>query len=297
LHDFTPIFRKKHVASADVGYAPMNSASSDAVLRHIQGQARYLFTAAEFAKLTGRPSESAAVSVGLSRLAKQGKIALAMKRPAKWLIVPPEHEHYGAPPVLWWLDVCMKQLGHSYYVGLLSAARHWGSGHYAIQAVQVLVEQPRAPIRVGKLMVDFTAKGGVERTPVVRVATAAAAYFVSTREATLLDLLRHQSIVGGVEAVARIAQDFSRKLTPLGIDAALNSLNQVSAAQRLGFLLERIGDKAGAARVEAWLSGKRRPFVALSQEKAVGTSQLSLRDSRWNVEFLPSDETTILETK
>jgi hypothetical protein len=62
-------------------------------------------------------------------------------------------------------------------------------------------------------------------------------------------------------------------------------------------LLERIGDKAGAARVEAWLSGKRRPFVALSQEKAVGISQLSLRDSRWNVEFLPSDETTILETK
>ena len=264
--------------------------SSDAALRLLQAQSRYLFTAEEFAQLTGRAPGAPAVQMALQRLARGGKVVLAMKRPGKWLIVPPEQAHYGAPAVLWWLDDCMRELGLPYYVGLLSAARHWGSGHYAVQAVQVVVEKPRPSLVVGRLRVDFTAKQHVERTPAVRAVAAGAAFQVSTREATLLDLIRHQDAVGGLEAVARVARDFSRELTPAGLADALDGLDQVAAAQRLGFVLERLGAGCGAKSVARWLSGKRRvPQPLTPGPVRLDEDGAQLADTQWRIVFTAAD--------
>ena len=82
--------------------------SGSAALRNIQAQARYLFHSDEFAKLTNREPKSQAVQVALNRLAKQGRIVLAMKRVGKWLIVPPEQAHYGAPLSTGGLTIVLK---------------------------------------------------------------------------------------------------------------------------------------------------------------------------------------------
>src|SRR5450830_295224 len=107
--------------------------SGEVALRAIQSQARYLFRPAEFGRLTGTEAGSAALKSALSRYSKRGRIALVSKKPTAWLIVPPEHEHYGAPPVGWWLHDYLKDTEPHYYLALLSAAKHWGSGHYALQ--------------------------------------------------------------------------------------------------------------------------------------------------------------------
>ena len=99
---------------------------ADGALRQIQAQARYFFEPAEFAALTGKTVQSPGVKKALARLSRQGRIVLATKRPSGWLIVPPEQQRYGAPPIDWWLDDCTKRLD---YVALLSAARHWGSAN------------------------------------------------------------------------------------------------------------------------------------------------------------------------
>lgn len=76
-----------------------DSLSSQSALQSIQASSRYFFEASEFARLTGREPESVSVKMALHRLSEQGRIACVARRPARWLIIPAEHQHYGAPPV------------------------------------------------------------------------------------------------------------------------------------------------------------------------------------------------------
>jgi hypothetical protein len=267
-----------------------------AVLRRIQAQARYVFSEAEFSSLTGREPGSGASQVALHRLSKTGQIALAHRRPTKWLIVPPEQEHYGAPPVDWWLDDLMQDLDPDYYLALLSAARFWGSAHYAYQATQVMMSRPHRTISVGKLRVEFFSKKNPAATPVIRQRTSIAHLRVSTREATLLDLIRHQGTVGGLEPVARIVHDLAPKLTGPSMQAALGALDQVPAAQRLGFLLEKLGHSRQANAIAAWLRARRSSPQPLetSREAEHGAELVA---AGWNVVYAPGQEQVLKEIR
>ncbi|MDI9690135.1 type IV toxin-antitoxin system AbiEi family antitoxin domain-containing protein [Burkholderia cenocepacia] len=270
--------------------APTLSAKLDAegAVRHIQTQARYFFEPAEFASLQGRDPDSPGVKKALVRLSQQGRIVLATKRPAGWLIVPPEHEHYGAPPVDWWLDDCLQRLEPDYYVALLSAARHWGSGHYALQTTQVMLSRPRPTLTAGRLRVDFFSKTNLKATPIVVERGGVASWRVSTREATLLDLVRHQSVIGGIEAVARVARDFSGALQGDALILAMDALNQVPAAQRLGFVLDRLALAKPAARVMRWLrerSGKRLTPQPLEPHYQAADGEGVEMDRDWGIRY------------
>jgi len=269
---------------------------ADDALRHIQAQARYFFEPTEFAALTGKAPQSTGVKKALVRLSRQGRIVLATKRPTGWLIVPPEQQHYGAPPVDWWLDDCLKQAEPHYYVALLSAARHWGSAHYALQNTQVMLGHPRLALKAGRLQVDFYAKRHLQATPTVVAHGSVAPWRVSTREATLLDLIRHQADVGGIEAVARVAKDFATSINGDALTLALNALDQVAAAQRLGFMLDRLGLPKSARRVARWLEGKRitqQPLVPQSSDEV----RREQSDPTWAIRYAPGELATMESVK
>ncbi len=261
--------------------------STDQVLRELQSRARYIFTPAEFAALSGRSLEGRAVAGALARLAANNRIVLALKRPTKWLIVPAEHAHYGAPPISWWLDDCLKDVEPYYYVGLLSAARHWGSGHYALQATQVMVSQRRLNKAVGQLRIEYTVKSRLAQTPVVVATSQGGRLRVSTREATLLDLMRHQQTVGGLEAISRIARDFRNELSPASLTTALEALDQSAAAQRLGFLLETQGQAEAADALGKWLQNRQCPTVPVEPGEAHSPDNKRTTNRRWRVSYSP----------
>jgi hypothetical protein len=133
----------------------MTELDSDSALRELQSHSRYYFGTVEFAKLTGREPGSSSTKSALARLSQSGKIVSVSRQPSGWVIVPPEHSHYGAPPVGWWLHDCLRQFEPHYYLALLSAARHWGSSHYALQDTQVMLSAPRQPLSIGKIRVTF----------------------------------------------------------------------------------------------------------------------------------------------
>jgi hypothetical protein len=261
--------------------------STSNALRELQGRAQYLFSPDAFAELTGRTPGSSAATAAIARLAADGRVVLALKRPVKWLIVPPEHSHYGAPPVEWWLHDCMRDIEPHYYLGLLSAARHWGSAHQAPLVTQVVVGKRRLAQSIGKLRIEYIAKADVARTPVVVDSSRVARVRVSTREATLLDLVRHQAAVGGIEAVAAIARDFRDALEPRALTAALNALDQSAAAQRLGLVFEAQGQTDCARAVERWLA--RRNVLTITLETGESASRESGRSTnpRWRVRCSP----------
>jgi predicted transcriptional regulator of viral defense system len=121
----------------------------------------------------------------------------------------------------------------------------------------------------------------------VQVSTQVAPLRVSTREATLLDLVRHQSKIGGIEAIARIAQDFSTALTAEGLRTALDAQNNTVSAQRLGFVFDALGQRIHANIVEIWLQGRTRTSIFLSQNTPKGVGIKS--NSRWYVRYSHSD--------
>jgi len=269
-------------------------------LRRIQSQARYLFAPEEFAQLTGRESGSAAMKMALQRLSKAGQIVLATKAPAQWLIVPPEHMHFGAPPVEWWLDDCLRSIAPHYYLALLSAARHWGSAHYAVQTTQVMLDRRRPSIAVGRIKVDFTPKINCAATPVTKVRAGVASLRVSTREATLLDLIRHQTAVGGLDAIARIAKDFTSDMSTKCLTDALTALDLAPTAQRLGFVLDHLGAARLATAVAAWLARKRTNVQYLAPTDA-GTQPDAQTEpafsDRWRIRFTEAQMQNIQEIK
>jgi hypothetical protein len=257
---------------------------SEAALRHLQSRARYILSLEDFARLTGRESHSASARSSLARLAARKLVAVVHQRPSLWVIVPPEHLHYGAPPVNWWLPDCMARLAPDYYSCLLSAARYWGSSHYAVQVQQVMVRKARPDIVVGRQRVTFFTKSEIEKTPVLEVASEKSKVRVSTREATLLDLMRHQVKVGGIEAIARIAWDFAPELSRNRMLTALDAMGQVTVVQRLGFLFERLGMDDQATLLSQWLAPRRRVPRALSESLDQETEHEY--DARWQIKYL-----------
>lgn len=264
---------------------------SKQALTKIQSQARYVFDSHEFAALTGRaPGHS--VEQALQRLARAGQIAMLRKNPTRWVIIPPEQQHYGAPPVLWWLDDLLRREDPNYYVGLLSAARYWGSAHYAVQVTQVMVSKARRPLTVGKLQVDFVSKKNIAGTPVAIVRNGPAPWRVSTREATLLDLLRHLPAVGALEAVGRITRDFLPELRKEALLSALRAMNQKLAAQRLGFILETLASPKLAKTVADWL-GSELPNVQPLERDTKGTEL----HRKWRIRFTPQQLSLLKELR
>lgn len=275
---------------------PVGQERSAELLRNLQSQARYLFREDEFARHTGREPGGPASQMALQRLSRAGRIVLAQKNAARWLSVPPEQAHYGAPPVDWWLDDLMRDQEPAYYLALLSAARFWGSSHYAYQATQVMVSRPRRPLAVGKLRVEFVVKKALGDTPVVHERTKMARMRISTREATVLDLIRHQNTVGGLEAVARIAHDLLPKMTSVGVRDAVRALNQVPAVQRFGFVLDQLGGGRLADTVASWLHQQRRsvqPLVTPRDDQAT----MHLVDGKWAIEYTSNQHELLKEMR
>lgn len=274
--------------------SPLNSRSTEALeplrpkaaLRAIQSQARYLFEPTEFGQLVGRDGGSMMVKKALYRLTLQGLITLVSRRPTSYLIVPAEQMHYGAPPITWWIDDYLKRTEPHYYIALLSAARYWGSAHYAIQEAQVMVSRPRTTATPGKLTVTFFTKRKISGTPAVVVGAGVAPWRVSTRAATLLDLIRHQADVGGIESIARVAKDFSSHLDMRDIELALEAMNQIPVAQRLGFIFDHLNLALPAQKIGGWLRSRRISLQPLVLGDREDDHPLQV-NAKWGIRYDP----------
>ena len=200
---------------------------------------------------------------GLSRIAARhqllrlgDRVVRVAPRQEFFLIVSPEHQAIGAPPAAWWLDAYFRWLGHPYYLALLSAAAEYGAAPQAVQVVQVITDKPRRPLRLGRIRVEFRVKRGIAVTPVQPLAIAHAPLLVSTRAATVLDLVRYGSSLGGMEKVTETLAPLLRGLRRAELATALKVEREVATIQRFGLILEILGYSALADLVHAFLPDK-----------------------------------------
>jgi len=214
------------------------------------GQGRYTFTREE-AECRLRRSRAAAY-MALHRLVKAGW--LVMPRSGFYVIVDPQHRAAGTLPPEWFIHELMKHMDRPYYVGLLSAAQVHGAAHHRPQEFQVVIpERAVRPIRAGNVQIRFYGKGPFDRAEAQDAKTPTGLMKVATPGTTAWDLVRYFKAAGGLENVVTVLSELAEKLDAKRLRDSVKRHGEVIVAQRLGYLLDRVGRRSLTKGLADWI--------------------------------------------
>lgn len=115
--------------------------------------------------------------------------------------------------------------------------------------------------------------------PVVDIQTETGSMRVSTPEATVFDLVRFAPAAGHVGNVASVLGELAEKTDPEAL-AGLADLYAVSDVQRLGYMLEKLGEKRLADPLAERLKTRRYRSILLAPGQEKGDTPIDLR---WRV--------------
>lgn len=143
-----------------------------------------------------------------------------------------------------------------------------------------MTNQQLRPVVVGRGRIRFLLKKNLERTPKATIKTETGSMRVSTPEATAVDLVRYAEHGGGWSNVADVLVDLAEKIDPDRLVDAARLDDDLAAAQRLGFLLEKAGagDKAGS--LLRWVEAEQPRTVSLRPDRPAAGA---VRNSKWRL--------------
>jgi len=236
---------------------------------------RYCFTTQEFAGAHG--TGLIAARAALRRLSRQG--ALAMPYRGFFVIVPPEYQALGCLPADQFVPDLMAHLGEPYYAGLLTAAQYHGAAHQAPLRFQVVTRRNRPDLVCGKVAVQFSAKVTAATVPVKTFNTRRGCLSVSTPEATAFDLVGYAHRCGGLDNVATVLAGLASQLNADALMAAAAAV-PIAWAQRLGFLLQQVGQADRTGPLATFVAAAAPRIVPLSSGATVVGS---VKDRTWQV--------------
>jgi predicted transcriptional regulator of viral defense system len=242
---------------------------------NLVARGRYHFTTAD--AVAALDSSSIAVRASIRRLREKGQVAMPFR--GFFLVVPPEYRSLGCLPAEQFVPQLMEHLGLAYYVGLLSAAALHGAAHQAPMVFQTVVAANRAEIRCGRVRVQFIARRNVADIPTERRNTMRGVLRLSSPEATAFDLVGYPRHSGGLSNVATILSELAEKLDARRL-VVESGRSPLPWAQRLGYLLERIGAEELTTPLLEHVASKAKEYVPLRARKS---ARRASRDSRWRV--------------
>jgi predicted transcriptional regulator of viral defense system len=255
----------------DVGVAPSDLAD------WLIGRGQHFITTTEAAKVIGVPAETVPASLKHSR--KAGKLVAVTK--GAWVPVPPEYRSAGAPPASHFIDQLMTHLGHPYYVGLLSAAAMHGASHQSPMVFQVVTPARLRDRMIGRNRIQFLQRASTTERPHQQRNVPTGRIWVSTPEATVLDLAESPDDGGGLSNVATIIGELLQdSLIDVAALAEVSPLYPTAVIQRAGFLIDlmaaEVGAEADTDALQLTVKGSR--YRALSPGDVPGE-----HDERWHV--------------
>lgn len=244
-------------------------------INNLLTQGKYCFSGAEAAQALG--SGVIATRAALRRLRHKGEIAMPFR--GFYVIVPPELRSLGCLPANQFIPSLMAHLEEPYYAGLLTAAEHHGAAHHRPQAFQVVVKRSRPGITCGGVRVDFVSRKNVADIPTQDFKTPRGYLKVSTPEVTAFDLAGYPHHAGGLDNAATVLSELAEFIDAAKL-ASITELSPIAWSQRLGYLLELIGEAKLAEGLAEYVSSKVAVPVRLSPTQPhKGVCQ----DMRWRL--------------
>ncbi len=178
------------------------------------------------------------------------------------MIIPPEYYHLGSLPPHWIVDPLMKYLNRDYYIGLLSAASLYGATEQQPMTFQVITDQQMRPIKLERGGIEFHSYKECSSAGTEQITPPTGYAKISTKEQTLVDLVRFHTVCGYLSNVVIIIRELSESCKPEALTHVVESEKMKSVLQRLGYVLELVGFPDLALIVEHELA-RRRVFETL----------------------------------
>ncbi len=248
----------------------------------LQAKGLFCFSGAEASLALG--SSTIATRDALRRLRYKGVVAVPHR--GFYVVVPPEYRKMECLPANQFIPALMEYLKEPFYAGILSAGEYYGAAHQRPQVFQVILEHIRPGIICGKVRVDFIQRNNAALMPTRDFKTPRGYLKVSTPEVTAYDLTGYPHHAGGLDNVLTVLIELAESLDA-GKLVAIAGLSPITWSQRLGYLLELIGEDGLAEGLAAYVA-ERKPVPALlsPSQPHQGVRQVS----RWRL--LPNETVT-----
>lgn len=175
----------------------------------------------------------------LERLTEKGEIVNLRK--GFYLIITPRYSSAKKLPIQLYCDKLFNYLKRNYYVGLFSAARFHGASHQQIQRDYLMTEKPKLN-DISKKNIDirfFTTSNWSDKNIQIKKSDAGI-YKISSPALTIVDLIHHQTKLGGINRMLATIEELTEELTQDDVAELLSWYPNKSTLQRLGFLLEEL---------------------------------------------------------
>ena len=207
-------------------------------IKYLLSIENYSFSVNEIAKATNGTSNS--LKFELLRLSEKGEIVNLRK--GFYLIITPRYSSAKKLPLQLYCEKLFNHLDRNYYVSLFSAAKFHGASHQQVQRDYLITEKPKFN-DISKNTIDirfFTTTNWPDKN-IQQKKSDAGIFKISSPALTIVDLIHHQTKLGGINRMLAIIEELTEELTESDLSELLSWYPNKSTLQRFGFLLEELG--------------------------------------------------------
>jgi len=206
-------------------------------IKHLLSIENYSFSLEEIAQNTD--GEGTSLKFELARQINKKEIINLRK--GFYLIIPPRYSRQGQIPIQLYIDKLFKSLNRNYYLGFYSAAKFHGASHQQSQRDYVIIEKPKLnTIKKKTLNIRFSTSTKWPNGNIIDKKSDAGIFKISSPALTSVDLIHHQTKLGGLNRMLAVLEELSEEITQNDITKLLTWYPHKSTLQRFGFLLEEL---------------------------------------------------------
>lgn len=158
-----------------------------------------------------------------------------------YLIIPPRYSRQEQIPIQLYVEKLFKYLNKPYYLGFYSAAKFHGASHQQSQKEYVMTKTPSlSDINKNSIDIRFFTTAAWSNKNIIEKKSDAGIFKISSPVLTAVDLIHHQTKLGGLNRMLAIIEELSEEINEKDLVELLTWYPHKSTLQRLGFILELV---------------------------------------------------------
>jgi predicted transcriptional regulator of viral defense system len=197
-----------------------------------------------------------------------------------FFMIPPEYRQMGSLPPSWIIDSVMKYLHQDYYIGLLSAASMYGATEQQPMSLQVITTRSIKSINLPRGSVDFHVFKECASAQKNTMTVYTGNVFVSSKEQTIVDLIRFYKVSGHLSNVAHVIKSLAETSNLFSLNTVVQNEKTTSVLQRLGYIFDALELTKQASIVERSIKKRKLKYILLRPEFHIKDGE---KNSRWKL--------------
>lgn len=248
-------------------------------IKHLLSIESYSFSLEEISNHTH--SGGTSLKFELVRLVEKKEIINLRK--GFYLIIPPRYSKKRYLPIQLYIDKLFKSLHRNYYLGFYTAAKFHGASHQQTHKEYVMIEKPKFnDIQKGEYDIGFITSSKWPKKNILERKSDAGIFKVSSPVLTAVDLIHHQTKLGGINRMLAVLEEMSEEITSADINDLLTWYPHKSTLQRLGFILEELQANVDLTPLSNYL--KSSPYFPVLLSPKANQKPGSV-DNKWKVDL------------